>query len=117
MLKLAERMVISFCGGVGASTAQTWTALSGSGADDVRVMTQKSVNNPGRPSGVVISAATSFWLPVAPKRVFGFLRNESFRTEVSQNKVHMFLQYDTIKDGAKCKFNELIAWFSKYEMC
>ncbi|XP_058220303.1 homeobox-leucine zipper protein HDG2-like isoform X2 [Rhododendron vialii] len=81
MLKLAERMVISFCGGVGASTAQTWTALSGSGADDVRVMTQKSVNNPGRPSGVVISAATSFWLPVAPKRVFGFLRNESFRTE------------------------------------
>ncbi|KAL6549955.1 Homeobox-leucine zipper protein MERISTEM L1 [Orobanche minor] len=38
MLKLAERMVMSFCTGVDASTAHTWTTLSGSGADDVRVM-------------------------------------------------------------------------------
>ncbi|CAI9292594.1 unnamed protein product [Lactuca saligna] len=34
MLKLAERMVLSFCSGVGASTAHTWTSLSGSGGDD-----------------------------------------------------------------------------------
>ncbi|KAG5029170.1 hypothetical protein JHK87_012684 [Glycine soja] len=29
MMKLAERMVISFCAGVSASTAHTWTTLSG----------------------------------------------------------------------------------------
>ncbi|KAH9793103.1 homeobox-leucine zipper protein HDG2 [Citrus sinensis] len=81
MLKLAERMVISFCAGVSASTAHTWTTLSGTGADDVRVMTRKSVDDPGRPPGIVLSAATSFWLPVPPKRVFDFLRDENTRSE------------------------------------
>ncbi|KOM43994.1 hypothetical protein LR48_Vigan05g159900 [Vigna angularis] len=81
MLKLAERMVISFCAGVSASTAHTWTTLSGTGADDVRVMTRKSVDDPGRPPGIVLSAATSFWLPVSPKRVFEFLRDENSRSE------------------------------------
>lgn len=81
MLKLAERMVMSFCAGVGASTAHTWTTLSGSGADDVRVMTRKSMDDPGRPPGIVLSAATSFWMPVPPKRVFDFLRDENSRSE------------------------------------
>lgn len=83
MLKLAERMAMSFCTGVGASTAHAWTTLSGSGADDVRVMTRKSMDDPGRPPGIVLSAATSFWLPVSPKRVFDFLRDENSRSEVS----------------------------------
>lgn len=82
MLKLAERMVQSFCSGVGASTAHTWTTLSGSGADDVRVMTRKSMDDPGRPPGIVLSAATSFWIPVTPRRVFDFLRDENSRSEV-----------------------------------
>ncbi|KAL7103013.1 hypothetical protein ACP275_08G153800 [Erythranthe tilingii] len=81
MLKLAERMLMSFCSGVGASTAHTWTTLSGSGADDVRVMTRKSMDDPGRPPGIVLSAATSFWLPVPPKTVFDFLRDENSRSE------------------------------------
>ncbi|GAB2215017.1 hypothetical protein Drorol1_Dr00019390 [Drosera rotundifolia] len=81
MLKLAERMVISFCSGVSASTAHTWTTLSGSGADDVRVMTRKSIDDPGRPPGIVLSAATSFWLPVSPMKVFEFLRDENTRNE------------------------------------
>ncbi|KAA0040254.1 homeobox-leucine zipper protein HDG2 [Cucumis melo var. makuwa] len=81
MLKLAERMVMSFCGGVSASTTHTWTTLSGTGAGDVRVMTRKSVDDPGRPSGIVLSAATSFWLPLPPNRVFHFLRDENSRNE------------------------------------
>lgn len=82
MLKLAERMVMSFCVGVGASTAHAWTTLSATGSDDVRVMTRKSMDDPGRPPGIVLSAATSFWLPVPPKRVFDFLRDENSRSEV-----------------------------------
>ncbi|QCD91877.1 homeobox-leucine zipper protein [Vigna unguiculata] len=81
MLKLAERMVISYCTGVGASTAHAWTTLSATGCDDVRVMTRKSTDEPGRPPGIVLSAATSFWLPVPPKRVFDFLRDENSRNE------------------------------------
>ncbi|WCJ20264.1 Homeobox-leucine zipper protein HDG2 [Euphorbia peplus] len=81
MLKLAERMVISFCSGVGASTAHAWTTLSATGSDDVRVMTRKSMDDPGRPPGIVLSAATSFWIPVTPKRVFEFLSDENNRNE------------------------------------
>ncbi|KAM5588631.1 homeobox-leucine zipper protein PROTODERMAL FACTOR 2 [Rosa sericea] len=81
MLKLAQRMVLSFCTGVGASTAHAWTTLSATGSDDVRVMTRKSMDDPGRPPGIVLSAATSFWLPVPPKRVFDFLRDENSRSE------------------------------------
>ncbi|EEF43907.1 homeobox-leucine zipper protein MERISTEM L1 isoform X1 [Ricinus communis] len=81
MLKLAERMVMSFCSGVGASTAHAWTTLSATGSDDVRVMTRKSMDDPGRPPGIVLCAATSFWLPVPPKRVFQFLSDENHRSE------------------------------------
>lgn len=84
MLKLAERMVTSFCGGVSASTAHQWTTLSGSGAEDVRVMTRKSVDDPGRPPGIVLNAAKSFWLPVLPRRVFDFLRDEGSRSVVHE---------------------------------
>ncbi len=81
MLKLAQRMTNNFCAGVSASTVHTWTTLSGSGDDDVRVMTRKSVDNPGEPHGIVLSAATSLWLPVSPQRVFEFLRDERLRSE------------------------------------
>ncbi|KAI5084850.1 hypothetical protein GOP47_0001019, partial [Adiantum capillus-veneris] len=83
MLKLAERMTNSFCGGVSASTAHTWVTLAGSGgaADDVRVLIRKSVDDPGRPPGIVLSAATSLWLPLPPSKVFSFLRDERYRTE------------------------------------
>ncbi|XP_054776944.1 homeobox-leucine zipper protein MERISTEM L1-like [Prosopis cineraria] len=81
VLKLAERMVMSFCAGVGASTAHAWTTLSATGNDDVRVMTRKSMDDPGRPPGIVLSAATSFWLPVPPNTVFNFLRDENSRSE------------------------------------
>jgi homeobox-leucine zipper protein len=68
ILKLVERMVISFCTSVSASTAHTLTTLSGSGAKDVCVMTRKSIDDPGRPLGIILSAATSLWLPVPPKK-------------------------------------------------
>ncbi|KAG7033934.1 Homeobox-leucine zipper protein PROTODERMAL FACTOR 2, partial [Cucurbita argyrosperma subsp. argyrosperma] len=81
MLKLAERMVTSFCAGVGASSVHAWTALPIAAGDDVRVVTRKSTDEPGRPPGVVLSAATSFWIPVPPKVVFDFLRKEKSRSE------------------------------------
>ena len=90
MLKLAERMVTSFCAGVGASTAHAWTTLSATGSDDVRVMTRKSMDDPGRPPGIVLSAATSFWIPVPPKRVFDFLRDENSRIEVNKHNHEAF---------------------------
>ena len=90
MLKLAERMTNNFCGGVSASTAHTWVTLAGSGGvDDVRVVIRKSVDDPGRPPGIVLSAATSLWLPVPPAQVFNFLRDERFRTEVYRPELNL----------------------------
>uniref|UniRef100_A0A0C9S5A6 TSA: Wollemia nobilis Ref_Wollemi_Transcript_13059_2970 transcribed RNA sequence n=1 Tax=Wollemia nobilis TaxID=56998 RepID=A0A0C9S5A6_9CONI len=81
MLKLAKRMTDNFCAGVSASTVHSWNKLSGNIDDDVRVMTRKSVDDPGEPPGVVLSAATSVWLPVSPQRLFDFLRDERLRSE------------------------------------
>lgn len=81
MMRLSERMMMSFCTAVGASTANTWTLLTVAG-EDVRVMTRKSVDDPGRPSGIVLSAATSLWLPLPSTTVFSFLRSENSRNQV-----------------------------------
>ncbi|KAL0373637.1 UNVERIFIED_CONTAM: Homeobox-leucine zipper protein ANTHOCYANINLESS 2 [Sesamum radiatum] len=82
MLKLAQRMTNNFCAGVCASTVHKWNKLRTENVDeDVRVMTRKSVDDPGEPPGIVLSAATSVWLPVTPQRLFDFLRNEHLRSE------------------------------------
>ncbi|KAK7274574.1 hypothetical protein RIF29_15670 [Crotalaria pallida] len=82
MLKLAQRMTNNFCAGVCASTVHKWNKLNPGNVDeDVRVMTRKSVDDPGEPPGVVLSAATSVWLPVSPQRLFDFLRDERLRSE------------------------------------
>ncbi|CAN1236866.1 Homeobox-leucine zipper protein ANTHOCYANINLESS 2 [Linum grandiflorum] len=82
MLKLAQRMTDNFCAGVCASTVYKWNKLNcGNVEEDVRVMTRKSVDDPGEPPGIVLSAATSVWLPVSPQRLFDFLRDEGLRSE------------------------------------
>ncbi|XP_019189515.1 PREDICTED: homeobox-leucine zipper protein ANTHOCYANINLESS 2-like [Ipomoea nil] len=82
MLKLAQRMTNNFCAGVCASTVHKWNKLcAGNVDDDVRVMTRKSVDDPGEPPGIVLSAATSVWLPISPGRLFDFLRDERLRSE------------------------------------
>ncbi|WOL00101.1 homeobox-leucine zipper protein ROC5-like [Canna indica] len=83
MLKLAQRMTDNFCAGVCASSAREWSKLGGGVniGEDVRVMTRQSVADPGEPPGVVLSAATSVWLPVSPQRLFDFLRDEQLRCQ------------------------------------
>ncbi|KAM3244030.1 hypothetical protein ACQJBY_055751 [Aegilops geniculata] len=85
MMRLSQRMVGSFCASLSASQQHRWTTLSGPGAgvDDaagVRVMVHRSTD-PGQPSGVVLSAATSIWLPVSCDRVFAFVRDENTRSQ------------------------------------
>ncbi|KAL5214737.1 hypothetical protein ABZP36_003889 [Zizania latifolia] len=84
MLKLARRMTDNFCAGVSASSAREWSkldGLTGNIGEDVHIMARKSVDEPGMPPGVVLSAATSVWMPVMPDQLFNFLRNEALRAE------------------------------------
>ncbi|XVF50787.1 hypothetical protein PTKIN_Ptkin04bG0131400 [Pterospermum kingtungense] len=82
MLKLAQRMTSSFCSGVCASSVHKWDRLTVRDvSEDVRVTTRKNIHDPGEPHGVVLSAATSVWMPVTQQRLFDFLRDERTRSQ------------------------------------
>ncbi|XP_050219867.1 homeobox-leucine zipper protein HDG11 [Mercurialis annua] len=78
MMKLAQRMVNSFCSSISTSNSHRWTTVSGS--NEVRVRVHKSTD-PGQPNGVVLNAATTFWLPVTPQNVFNFFKDERTRAQ------------------------------------
>jgi homeobox-leucine zipper protein len=81
MTKLSQRMVSSFCASLSSSPLQRWTLLSGTTDVSVRVSTHRSTDS-GQPNGVVLSAATSIWLPVPGDHVFAFVRDENARSQV-----------------------------------
>ncbi|OMP10294.1 hypothetical protein COLO4_04639 [Corchorus olitorius] len=80
MMKLAQRMVNNFCTSISTSNSHRWTTLSGVNEVGVRVTVHKSCD-PGQPNGVVLSAATTFWLPVTPQNVFNFFKDERTRPQ------------------------------------
>lgn len=78
-MKLAQRMVQSFCASISTSNSHRWTTVSG--MNEVGVRVHKSTD-PGQPNGVVLNAATTFWLPVSPQNVFNFFKDERTRSQV-----------------------------------
>ncbi|XP_034673967.1 homeobox-leucine zipper protein HDG12-like isoform X4 [Vitis riparia] len=80
MMKLAQRMVNNFCASISTSNGHRWTTLSGLNEVGVRVTIHKNTD-PGQPNGVVLSAATTIWLPVSPQNVFNFFRDERTRPQ------------------------------------
>ncbi|KAL2334322.1 hypothetical protein Fmac_015535 [Flemingia macrophylla] len=80
MMKLAQRMVTNFCASISASAGHRWTTLSGMNEIGVRVTVHKSTD-PGQPNGVVLSAATTIWLPIPPQTVFNFFKDEKKRPQ------------------------------------
>lgn len=84
MMKLAQRMVSNFCASINPSNGHQWNTISGLNEFEVRATLQKSTD-PGQPNGVVISAATTIWLPIPPQHVFNFFRDERTRPQVCAN--------------------------------
>ncbi|KAL5650881.1 hypothetical protein ACJX0J_036339, partial [Zea mays] len=80
MMRLSQRMVSSFCASLSSSPLQRWTLLSGTTDVSVCVSTHRSTDS-GQPNGVVLSAATSIWLPVPGDHVFAFVRDENARSQ------------------------------------
>ncbi|KAJ0259903.1 Homeobox-leucine zipper protein HDG3 [Hirschfeldia incana] len=107
LMKIAERMTRSFISGVATSTGDIWFKLSGNTGNTVRVMTRKSLNDPGRPVGVILYASTSFWLPVSPNTVFDFLRDANNRTNwdvitTGGEAVQLISQIGNGRDSRNC---------------
>lgn len=82
-MKLAQRMVNNFCASISTSISHRWTTLSGLNEVGVRVTVHKSTD-PGQPNGVVLSAATTIWLPMSPQNVFNFFKDERTRAQVER---------------------------------
>ncbi|KAG8388503.1 hypothetical protein BUALT_Bualt02G0132400 [Buddleja alternifolia] len=80
MMKLAQRMVNSFCSSINPSNGQQWTTFSGFNEYEVRSTLYKSAD-PGQPNGVVLSATATIWLPIPPQIVFNFFRDERTRPQ------------------------------------
>ncbi|KAH0902267.1 hypothetical protein HID58_041770 [Brassica napus] len=76
IVKLAQRMTINYYLCITATPASIWKSNdSESARQDIRVMIRKNKR------GIVLSAATSLWLPVSKKTTFDFLINPSFRNQ------------------------------------
>ncbi|KAM7250931.1 hypothetical protein ACFE04_022814 [Oxalis oulophora] len=80
MMKLAQRMVNNFCTSISTSNSHRWTTLSGSNEVGVRVSVHKNTDS-GQPNGLVLSAATTFSLPISPQNIFNFFKDERTRSQ------------------------------------
>lgn len=81
MMNLAQRMIRTFSVNISTSSGQSWTALSDSSEDTVRITTRK-MTEPGQPNGVILSAVSTTWLPYPHYHVFDFLRDERRRSQL-----------------------------------
>lgn len=83
LMRLSQRMVCNFCSSLGSSgNNQKWTHLSRLNDVGVRVTVHRS-SDPGQANDMVLSAATSIWVPVDCDTVFSFLRDERSRSQVN----------------------------------
>ncbi|KAK4787627.1 hypothetical protein SAY86_011460 [Trapa natans] len=81
LMRLAQRMIRTFCTNMSTSGDKSWTALSDSGDDTVRITTRK-VSEPGQPNGVILVAASTTWLPCPHYQVFDLLKDERRRSQL-----------------------------------
>ncbi|KAL1810663.1 hypothetical protein ACET3Z_020728 [Daucus carota] len=79
LMQLSQRIVNSFCSSINSVNGQQ-VMLSGMNDFEVRATLQKCTD-PGHPNSMVLSAATSIWLPFSPQKVFDFLRDERSRPQ------------------------------------
>lgn len=83
-MKLTQRMVNNFCACIAASSShlqQRWTTLSSAENTGIRIALQRSMDS-RQPNGVILSAASTIWLPISPQSIFNFFRDERTRPQV-----------------------------------
>ncbi|GAV84633.1 Homeobox domain-containing protein/START domain-containing protein [Cephalotus follicularis] len=81
LIRLSQRMIRTFSVNISSSSGQSWTALSDSSDDTVRITTRK-ITEPGQPNGVILCAVSTTWLPYPHNHVFDLLRDERRRSQL-----------------------------------
>lgn len=80
LMRLSQRMIRTFSVNISTASGQSWTALSDSCADTVRITTRK-ITEPGQPNGLILCAVSTTWLPYPHYQVFDLLRDERRRSQ------------------------------------
>ncbi|KAI7745031.1 hypothetical protein M8C21_022267 [Ambrosia artemisiifolia] len=80
LTSLAQRMTANFCAGVCATGGHKWERVSDT-PEPARILIRKSLNNLGDPSGGVLSASMSVWMPMQHQRLFALMLNEDMRSK------------------------------------
>lgn len=91
-MRLAHRMVKLFCESLNMSGQVDLPDSTVENNSGVRVAVRKT-GGIGQPSGMVVGAATSFWLPVPCQIVFEFLTDPERRHQVPQASSRVFFLF------------------------
>ncbi|CAJ1956762.1 unnamed protein product [Sphenostylis stenocarpa] len=99
LLKLADRMMKTFCGNVSSTADNPWTQMACSSY--VRIMVKNNnIKESGKPLGTSVVFTTSIWLDVSPNRLFNFLRHENSRTKWDAlSRRHTIREFASILKG------------------
>ncbi|KAI5336356.1 hypothetical protein L3X38_015623 [Prunus dulcis] len=104
-MKLSHRMVKNFCGMLSMAGKLDFPQLSEVHNSGVRVSVRKNTE-PGQPNGMVVSVATSLWLPLPSQNVFNFFRDEETRLQwdvlCNGNPVHEVTRISTGTHPGNC---------------
>ncbi|XP_011005937.1 PREDICTED: homeobox-leucine zipper protein ROC8-like [Populus euphratica] len=109
IVNLAHRMVKIFFASLGMSGKLDFPQFSEVNNSGVRVAIRKNTEQ-GQPVGMVVSAATSLWLPLSPQIVFNFFKDERSRIQVyekwdvlsNSNPVHVISHISNGTNPGNC---------------
>ncbi|KAE8731929.1 Homeobox-leucine zipper protein ROC3 [Hibiscus syriacus] len=82
LMRLAQRMIRTFCVNISSSGGQLWTAIPDSSDDDTVRITTREVTEPGQPNGLILCVVSTTWLPYPHHHVFDLLRDERRRAQL-----------------------------------
>ncbi|CAA0809376.1 Homeobox-leucine zipper protein HDG8 [Striga hermonthica] len=105
LMALSHRMVKNFCEALSMSDNLDFPHLSELNNCGIRVSVRKS-SELGQPSGLIVTTATSLWLPFSNKDLFSFFRDEKKRAQwdvlSSGNPINTIARVSTGVDLGNC---------------
>ncbi|KAL3845072.1 hypothetical protein ACJIZ3_002475 [Penstemon smallii] len=102
LMKLSHRMVNNFCEVLGMSDKLEYHNLSELNNSGVRISLRESNGGLGQPNGLIVSAATSLWLPISHQNLFNFFKDNKKRAQVLfklRLDDELFVQWDVLSNG------------------
>ncbi|BAT74196.1 hypothetical protein VIGAN_01181500 [Vigna angularis var. angularis] len=106
ILRLTRRMVKSFCESLCMQDNTSFPHLTRMNNGAIRVAIRVNMNGPGEPKGMLLSAATSFWLPISPQDIFDYLIDDRKRAKwdvlCSGNAGHEIQRITTGSNPGNC---------------